>query len=142
MKAIEKRRQARGESGFTLIELLVVIAILGILAAVVVFAVGNTTDNAKVKACQIEKRSIETALEAWKGNSGADGQGLGSNNTSGYPTSLGFLSANDVSGTPNKSKFLKDPADAADWDYDADTGVILAQVGGQFTADTVADCNA
>ena len=58
-------------AGFTLIELLVVIAILGILAAVVVFAVGNTTSKANVKACKLEKRTIEAATEAYKGLSDA-----------------------------------------------------------------------
>ena len=41
MKFINDRRRMQGQSGFTLIELLVVIAILGVLAGVVVFAVGG-----------------------------------------------------------------------------------------------------
>ena len=35
------------ERGFTLVELLIVIVILGILAGIVVFAVGNLTSSAK-----------------------------------------------------------------------------------------------
>ncbi|MHB1139612.1 MAG: type II secretion system protein, partial [Microthrixaceae bacterium] len=62
MNMIEKRKQMRGQGGFTLIELLVVIAILGILAGVVVFAVGNVTDNAKTNACKIEERTMKTAV--------------------------------------------------------------------------------
>ena len=44
-RTMEKQR--RGEGGFTLIELLVVIVILGILAAIVVFAIGGLSDSAE-----------------------------------------------------------------------------------------------
>ena len=59
------------ERGFTLVELLIVIVILGILAGIVVFAVGNLTSNAKTNACGTEKSTISTALEAYKANTGA-----------------------------------------------------------------------
>jgi type II secretion system protein G len=53
------------QRGFTLVELLVVIVILGILAAVVVFAVGGITNKGKTSACQIEIRTVNTALQAY-----------------------------------------------------------------------------
>ncbi len=59
------------EEGFTLIELLIVIVILGILAAIVVFAVGGTGQNAAVAACKADAKSLETALEAYKAQSGS-----------------------------------------------------------------------
>ena len=71
MNMIEKRKQQRGQGGFTLIELLIVIAILGILAGVVVFAVGNISGDAKEQACKIEQRTLETAVEAAKASSDA-----------------------------------------------------------------------
>ena len=54
-----------GAKGFTLIELLVVIVILGILAAVVVFAVGGISDRGQKGACQTEARTVRTAQEAY-----------------------------------------------------------------------------
>ncbi len=53
------------ERGFTLVELLVVIVILGVLAAVVVFAVGGITNTSKSSACTIEVRTINTATQAY-----------------------------------------------------------------------------
>lgn len=70
MKAIEQRRRMRGQGGFTLIELLVVIAILAVLAAVVVFAVGGITNNSKESACKIERRTVQTAVGAYKAQEG------------------------------------------------------------------------
>jgi general secretion pathway protein G len=66
---MEKRRS--GESGFTLVELLVVIVILGILAAIVVFAVGGITDKGTTASCKADKSSLETAEEAAYANNDA-----------------------------------------------------------------------
>jgi prepilin-type N-terminal cleavage/methylation domain-containing protein len=55
----------KSEKGFTLTELLVVIAILGILAAVVVFAVGGINNTSKTSACAADKNTIQTAEEAY-----------------------------------------------------------------------------
>jgi general secretion pathway protein G len=65
----EKREQ---DGGFTLIELLVVIVIIGILAGVVVFAVGGIADKGEDSAKESDKRSLQTAEEAFYANT-ADG---------------------------------------------------------------------
>jgi len=62
IQRFKDRRNAEG--GFTLIELLVVIIILGILAAVVVFAVGGIGDKGQSSACKIDTRTLRTAGEA------------------------------------------------------------------------------
>ncbi len=54
----------KNDEGFTLIELLIVIVILGILATVVVFAVGGITNRGKDRACKADRSTIEVAVEA------------------------------------------------------------------------------
>jgi len=71
---IKSRQKAECEGGFTLIELLVVIIILGILAAVVVFAVGGVGDKGASASCKIDTRTLRTAEEAYAGSTLGNGQ--------------------------------------------------------------------
>jgi general secretion pathway protein G len=67
MRSMEKARARRvsGESGFTLVELLVVIAILGVLAGIVVFAVGGINNNSQTAANNTDCSVLRTAEEAY-----------------------------------------------------------------------------
>lgn len=63
---LEQLRKAREEeSGFTLIELLIVIVILGVLAGIVVFAVGGITDRGNASACKSDAKTVQVASEAY-----------------------------------------------------------------------------
>ena len=53
------------DKGFTLVELLIVIVILGILATVTVFAVRGITDRGQQNACLVDKRTLDTSIEAF-----------------------------------------------------------------------------
>ena len=58
------------DKGFTLVELLIVIVILGILATVTVFAVRGITDQGQTSACNADKKTMQTAVEAYYAQNG------------------------------------------------------------------------
>src|SRR5213593_259003 len=58
------RRALNSDEGFTLIELLIVIVILGVLAAIVVFAVTGINNKGTTAACQAERTTLTAAEEA------------------------------------------------------------------------------
>jgi prepilin-type N-terminal cleavage/methylation domain-containing protein len=61
---IQRLQKKRNEEGFTLIELLIVIIVLGILAAIVVFAIGTTRKDAVAGACKTNLKAVELSAEA------------------------------------------------------------------------------
>jgi prepilin-type N-terminal cleavage/methylation domain-containing protein len=75
---LRNRLDAGRQDGFTLIELLIVIVILGVLAGIVVFAVGGITDRGTTSACKADKKTLEVAQEAHYAKEGkyATEQGL------------------------------------------------------------------
>ena len=63
--------ETKQDKGFTLVELLIVIVILGILATVTVFAVTGITNRGKTAACDADRKTLETAEEAYSANTGS-----------------------------------------------------------------------
>jgi general secretion pathway protein G len=66
LQRIRTLRQRDSEGGFTLTELLIVIVVLGILAGIVVFALGRFSDDSKKAACLTDKKSVEGAVAAYQ----------------------------------------------------------------------------
>lgn len=61
------RRQFRDpEAGFTLIELLIVIIVLGLLTAIVLFALGTFKQDSALGACRADVKQVRTAETAYK----------------------------------------------------------------------------
>ena len=76
MRLLESKHHAarmlrKGQRGMTLLEIMIVIAILGMLASVLIVAVMNQLDRAKIKTTQIKIKSIESALHQYKVNYGS-----------------------------------------------------------------------
>jgi prepilin-type N-terminal cleavage/methylation domain-containing protein len=68
--AMSRLRQR--EEGFTLIELMIVMVVLGILAGIVLFAVGTFQSDAETSKNAANTRQCKTAIAAYKAkNSGA-----------------------------------------------------------------------
>jgi prepilin-type N-terminal cleavage/methylation domain-containing protein len=67
------RNHIETHSGFTLTELLVVVSVLGLLAGVVIFAVGGINDQGQTAACSEDKRIISTAEETYFAQKGSYG---------------------------------------------------------------------
>lgn len=65
----DRSQRRKPELGFTLIELLIVIVVLGILAAVVVFALGGVTGKSVVSSCNADAKTVQTAVAAYQAQS-------------------------------------------------------------------------
>jgi general secretion pathway protein G len=140
MKAtLERIRQRKmeqdHEGGFTLIELLIVIVVLGILAAIVVFAVQNLTGSSSQSACSADYKTTETAVETYKGQMGA------------YPTAaqgLGVLTSGATSpGGQPVGPWLKEiPSNTGHYTigWDAGTGSVTVGAGATTPTDGPGQC--
>jgi general secretion pathway protein G len=154
---IKRRREAEGlnaNAGFTLIELLIVIVVLGILAGVVIFALGGITGKSAKAACQADGATVSTAISAFnaqnpgvtvtEGVTGSGGGLLG--NTLGGPylqswpsnsphygfqIANGVLTYNGVTGTPAAGTLVVDTAPTG-----AITGSLTTDTWGLYTGPT------
>lgn len=79
-------RDKGSDAGFTLIEILIVLVILGVLAAIVVFAVQDFGTSSAQSACRADYKTVETAAEAYKGQVGT------------YPTNVAALASKAADG--------------------------------------------
>jgi general secretion pathway protein G len=70
LRRLKRQRDAREIDGFTLLEILIVIVVLGILAAVVIFALSDITGKTAVAACQADGTTVATAMADFNNQNG------------------------------------------------------------------------
>lgn len=62
----------KNNKGFTLVELMVVVVIIGVLTAIAVPVYNNSTEKAKLTACQANQKMILSAISQYQINEGKD----------------------------------------------------------------------
>jgi prepilin-type N-terminal cleavage/methylation domain-containing protein len=112
LKRLQEAR--KNEKGFTLIELLIVIVILGVLAGIVVFAVGGITDTGKKSACSSTRKTVETGVEAFRAQTG------------GYPATVAALVPGYLHDDPTVTGYNANFTIA----YDATSHLVTGTAGG------------
>ena len=109
-----RQRQEHGEiNGFTLIEILIVIVVLGILAAVVIYALGGITGKSATAACQADGATVSTAMQAFV-----------TQNPSVIPTETNLLSGTNNDG--NTAYIQSWPSNDPHYEFALTTGGQLA----------------
>jgi general secretion pathway protein G len=115
-RRLKRQRDAGEINGFTLIEILIVIVVLGILAAVVIYALGGITGKSAIAACQADGATVSTAI--------AD---FNSQNPGSTATIATLLSGTTANGT---NPYLQSwPSNGSHYVYTMASGALQINVG-------------
>jgi type II secretory pathway pseudopilin PulG len=111
----------------SLIELVIVIVVLGILAAVVIFALGGITSKSAVAACQADGATVSTAISSFN----AEKPGLLA--SSANAASDEALLLNTVSSSYGGPYISSWPSNASHYAYALVSGTLVLEVPGPST---------
>ena len=84
-------RHTSRDSAFTLVEILIVVVLLGILAAVVIATVGNSTTSAKASALATDLQLLRNFIMVYKGQHLEAAPGYPNGDTTAAPTEQAFV---------------------------------------------------
>ena len=129
---IQRLQAKRNEEGFTLIELLIVIIVLGILAAIVVFAIGSTRKDSVASSCKTNEKAVELSVESHNTKMGVYPTGVISNTAAnpaanaygaGSPAAVVATTSNILGGAGNTTGDL-----LKSWPTSSDYALVYVEV--------------
>ncbi|MDO8949969.1 MAG: prepilin-type N-terminal cleavage/methylation domain-containing protein [Actinomycetota bacterium] len=96
----KERRESRRDGGFTIVELMVVVLILGVLLLIAVASYQALTERAAEAACISNQRTLNGAIQIYRGTSGSLATTFTLDDLEGYANTWDIITVCPLDGAP------------------------------------------